>query len=96
MDLAYRVIDSQTIQVTSPEALQAELDVEFYPLEDRTADDETTASLVQRLRERMGPERLDQAGAVLHLDGPGQHLIAALPQPCHRDLGRLLDQIQTP
>jgi hypothetical protein len=96
MDLAYRIIDKQMIQVTTPAALDAEWDIEFYPAQDALAEGESGEKFIERQRERLGRDRLDQVGGAFHWDEPSGHLIAALPQPDQRELGRLLLPDQSP
>jgi len=95
MDLTYRVINATTVQVTSPTALVSRLDVEFYPVDGLLSPQETPEAFAQRVRKELGEEGLRDVGAAVHLDAPSKHLIAALPQPWHRELAALLDQWKT-
>ena len=95
MDLTYRVINATTVQVTSPTALVARLDVEFYPVDGLLSPQETPEAFAQRVRKELGEEGLRDVGAAVHLDAPSKHLIAALPQPWHRELAALLDRWKT-
>jgi hypothetical protein len=88
MDLAYRVIDGVTIQVTTPTALATRLDVEFYAVGDLLSGEDGPEEFLTRVRSELGEPEL--AGAVLRLDSASKHLIAALPQPQQRKLADLL------
>jgi hypothetical protein len=100
MDLAYRVIDDTTIQITSPAAVEERLDVEFYPITDLldSAAEASSQKLIDRINEAIQAAGRDGETAVLHIDRPSKHLIAALPQPDQRWLAELLArwQAQTP
>jgi hypothetical protein len=96
MDLAYRVIGPDRIQVTSPEALNARLEVEFYPLKAPWAAGQSPAVLIQRITERLGADKLTKSGGTLYFDAHSQHLIAALPQPQQRVLVQALQELASP
>jgi len=89
MDLTYRVINADTVQVTSPSALVARLDVEFYSIKDMLLPQETPKAFLEHIRKELG---LRDIGAAVHLDAPSEHLIAALPQPWHKELVNLLNR----
>jgi hypothetical protein len=82
MEITWRVIDSTTVELTTPAALAAAPDVEVYPV---AATD--GAELIARLQKELGSD-LFAAGApgVLRYDSVGQALIARLPQPAQRKL----------
>ena len=94
MDLTYRVVNATTIQVTSPTALIARLDVEFYPIGNLLSPQETPEAFLQRIRKELGEEGLRDVGASVHLDIPSKHLIAALPQPWQQELADLLHRMK--
>lgn len=89
MDLTYRVINANTVQVTSPSALVARLDVEFYPAKDVLLPQEKPAAFLEHIRKELG---LRDIGAAVYLDDASKHLIAALPQPWHKELVDLLNR----
>lgn len=95
MDLTYRVVNANTVQITSPTALIARLDIEFYPIEKALLPQETPEEFLQHVRKQLGEEGLRDIGATIHLDTPSKHLIAALPQPWHRELADLLNHRQS-
>lgn len=92
MDLTYRVVDATTVQITSPTALIARLDVEFYPIENLLMPQETPEAFLQRIHKELGEEGLHDIGATVHLDTPSKHLVAALPQPWQKELADLLNR----
>ncbi|NLF69033.1 MAG: hypothetical protein GX575_08250 [Candidatus Anammoximicrobium sp.] len=91
MDLTYRVVDAATVQVTSPAALDACWDVEFYPVAKLPSPGETPEEFVARVRRELSGGEPDRLAGVLHFDAPSRHLIAALPQPQQRKLAELLN-----
>ncbi len=95
MELTYRIVDATTVQVTSPAAVEARWDVEFYPVKDLPAPGETPEAFVARIRRELGGGQSGQSAGVLHYDAPSQHLIAALPQPLQRKLADLLKNSRT-
>jgi hypothetical protein len=88
MDLAYRIIDGATVQVTSPALLASRLDIEFYPVGPWLSAENGSEELMARVRRELGEQHL--AAAVLEIDPPSKHLIAVLPQPQQRKLAELL------
>jgi hypothetical protein len=86
MEVAWRVVDGQTVQLTTPAALIANADVEVYPI---AAGD--SAALLDRLQNELGSELFAQGGGgALRYDSVGQTLIARLPQASQRQLMELL------
>lgn len=86
MEIAWRVIDASTVQLTTPAALLAQPDVEVYPVV--TAD---RAALLARLQKDLGSDLFAPGGAgALRYDSKGQALIARLPQPSQKKLIELL------
>lgn len=88
MEIAWRVIDSQTVELTTPSALVANPDVEVYPVAVADGD-----SLVADLKAKLGAEHFAPGStAALVYDARSQALIARLPQPAQRKLVELLAQ----
>jgi hypothetical protein len=92
MDLAWRVVDGQTIQVLTPARLADRVELEIYPLGGGAADAAAAERLLATLRESLGPAsfRDSGGGGELRLDLSGRWLLAALPQPKQRELELLL------
>ena len=98
MDLAWRVVDGQTIQVVSPATLASRPEIELYLAGDLTKDDPTGAQLIASIRETLGEDLFRDAGGPceLRFDLAGQTLVAALPQPKQQDLEAFLMTLQRP
>jgi hypothetical protein len=92
MDLAWRVVDVQTIQVITPQTLAARTEIELYAVGDLTKEDPSGQKLVSEIRETLGePLFLDQGGRCeIRFDVAGQCLVASLPQPKQQDLEAFL------
>lgn len=90
LELTYRVVDATTVEVTSPAAVEARWDVEFYPVKKLETPGQTPEALVARVRRELSGDESSQLAGVLHFDAPSQHLIAALPQPLQRKLAEVL------
>lgn len=97
MDLAWRVVDGQTIQVLTPDSLAARLELEFYKVDGLTGDDPTGDTLVAKLQSILGEAHFREAGGSgeLRYDPAGQCLLASLPQPQHRELEALLAKLRS-
>ena len=84
--IAWRVIDANTVQLTSREGLAAAPDVEVYAV---TAED--SAALIARLEKELGSALFAPGSpGVLRYDSAGKALIARLPQPAQRKLVQIL------
>ena len=92
MDLTWRVVDGQTIQVLTPETLAARCELEFYKVDGLTGDDASGETLVAKLQTTLGEALFREAGGPgeLRYDALGQCLLASLPQPKQRELELLL------
>jgi hypothetical protein len=92
MDLAWRVVDGQTLQIVTPATLAARIEIEFYKVEQLLAADPTGDSLLARCRAALGEELFEgpASGCALRIDAPGQCLLASLPQPKQQQLESLL------
>lgn len=88
MDLTYRIVDSSTLQITTPQALAVE--VEFYPCADLLMGDDAGARLVERLKSSLGDPEFTAGESVIEFDLAGGCLIAALRQPGQVALAKLL------
>ncbi len=85
MDLAYRVIDESTLQITTPTVVDSRLEVEFYRVP--KPDDDGT-KLVQAAREALGPANFRDFGGAgqLAFDQPSNCLLVSLSQTRQREL----------
>jgi hypothetical protein len=96
MELAWRVVDSRTIQVTTPQRLADDLELEFYKVDMLTADDPSGAALIAKLQTALGESLFREAGGSCELryDEPGQCVLASLPQIKQREVERLLEKMR--
>lgn len=86
MEIAWRVIDASTVQLTTRAGLLAQPDVEVYPV--ATGE---SAALLARLQKDLGSDLFAPGGpGALRYDSKGQALIARLPQPAQKKLIELL------
>ncbi len=81
LDLAYRVVDESTLQITSQSAVESRLEVEFYPL--TAAENGNGLALLKRAQQTLGEEQFREFGGrgQLAYDDIGHCLIALLSQP---------------
>jgi len=98
LDLAWRVVDGQTIQVVTPATLSSRNELELHAVGDVVKDDPTGQHLVNEIRETLGEELfLDHGGPCeLRFDTASQCLIASLPQPKQQDLEAFLMTLRRP
>ncbi len=95
MGLTFRVIDAETLQITSPEAAAAVNDVEFYRLPAERQSAEQVQQLSGQLVQRIGPAWFQPAGSgAIAYDLASQTLIVALPQLAQPAVAELLDAPQ--
>jgi hypothetical protein len=95
MELAWRAIDGNTLQILSPQALQQRTELEFYPLGDLAVADEGE-SLLARLKTTLGEELFRDSGGPcdLRYDAESKHLLASLPQPLQKKLADAIAELQ--
>lgn len=92
MDLAWRVVDENTLQILSAQSLADSLELEFYKLDGLVADSAAGEALVQRVTSTLGEELFTDGGGsgAIRYDAAGNCLLVALAQPEHQALGKLL------
>jgi hypothetical protein len=92
LDLTWRVIDGQTLQVVTPARLADQTEIELYKVADLLANDPSGEALLSKIRSTLGDATFRDAGGngEIRFDEPGQCLLASLPQPKHRELEGLL------
>jgi hypothetical protein len=92
MDLTYRVVDDGLIQVTTPRALEARLELEFYPAADLLADGQSGERLAEKIKGNLGEELFPETGpgGAIRFDPTGKCLLVLLSQPKHAELSKLL------
>ena len=92
LELAYRVIDAETIEITTPARLAAQLEREFYPIGKLLEDGQTAAALIAQIREAIGRAAWADSGGPgqIAFDQPSQCLIVLQSQDAQAAIGRLL------
>jgi hypothetical protein len=92
LDLTWRIIDGQTLQVVTPARLAEQTEIELYKVGDLLANDPSGDALLAKLRAALGDATFREAGGVgeLRCDEPSQCLLASLPQTKQRELEALL------
>jgi DNA-directed RNA polymerase subunit RPC12/RpoP len=92
MDLDWRAIDADTLELTSTDALAAKPDIEFYEVKDLAADEAAGQSLIAQLQSDLGSTLFAAAGGPysLRYDAKGRCLLATLPQAKQRELAEKL------
>jgi len=98
MDLAWRVVDANTIQVLTPAALESRVELELFPAGDLTKTDPSGAELISGIRETLGEAIFrDQGGPCeLRYDVSSGCLVSLLPQPKQQDLEVYLLSLRRP
>jgi hypothetical protein len=92
LGLAYRVIGPDAIQVTSTEAAEERLEVEFYPVGRRLNGATTAAKLIQRLKTEVAPPSWSDVGGSgeVDFDEPSQCLIVLQSQAVQAAVERMI------
>jgi len=92
MDLTYRVVDANTLQVTTPEALATRSELELYPVGDLLTDRIDGPRLIERVQRQLGTHLFRSMGGLgaIRLDDASKCLIVRLPQAHQRRLATLL------
>ena len=92
--LAYRVVDADTLEVTTRRTVAARLELEFHPVGDLVTEGVTAGSLMERIKDQVAGATWTDAGGpgVLHFDEPSRCLIVLQAQPAQFELEELLDR----
>jgi hypothetical protein len=92
LDLAWRVIDERTFQITSRAALESALELEVHPVGDLVASSAAAESFVAGLARQLDIDRFREAGgaATLLYDPPSRSLFMLHNQNAQIQLERLL------
>jgi hypothetical protein len=92
MDLAYRVVDGTTLQITTPHALHGHTELELYPVHDLLRRGYRAEELVKRLQQALGAGMFvdPESAATLRFDAASKHLVVRLQQSYQRQLEALL------
>jgi hypothetical protein len=89
MDLTYRVVDGQTLQVTTPQAVERQPELEVHSVADLASSSDEATALIERIAPMLGDN------AVLRYDAPSKSLFALLPQPQQEQLAESLAEMRT-
>ena len=97
MQLAYRIVGVDTLQVTTRKAAADRLDLEFYAAADLLGKDRAPEALAEQIKGQVAAGTWSEAGGpgTLHFDAPGQCLIVLQSQPVQAELEGLLSQWRT-
>jgi hypothetical protein len=90
MDLAWRAVDEQTVQVTTLTALDQILELEVYPVGKLAANAAEGEALLARLQNAVASPGTDEAEGAMRFDSISGCIIASLPQPKQRVVEKLL------
>jgi hypothetical protein len=85
LELSWRVFDRRTLQITSTDALQDQLEIEFHPLGALTAAGRDPQRIITDLQAVVGEATWDAVGGAgrLHFDAPSGYLIVLQSQTLH-------------
>ena len=92
MDLTWRAIDEQTVQVTTLSALHQTLELEVYPAGNLAADAGAGNALLARLRASLTPAENEESRGALFFDPVSGSILASLPQPQQQQVEKLLEE----
>ena len=92
MELTIRVIDANTIEITSLEDELARREVEFYPVSHLLQKNRSPEQLIQLIRQKIGANRFgdDQIDQLILFDPTSKYLMIRESQSNHRKLSYLL------
>jgi hypothetical protein len=92
LDLTWRIIDAQTLQVLTPQRLAEQGELEFYKVAELLTGDTIGEALLARVRVALGDGTFREGGGngEIRYDDKGKCLLAWLPQPKQRELEALL------
>jgi len=95
LGLSYRVVDRQTIEVTTRQAVENHLELEFYPLAPLVARDRDPAELLERIKAEVAGPTWDDAGGpgVIHCDPSSRCLLVLQSQPVQVQVEKLLARL---
>lgn len=98
MQLAFRVVDGHTIEITTQDELAGHPELAAFPLADLASDAAKLSAIVERVKQQFGPpvgtaanstgpvSAATDAGIAWHLDEPSKTLFLLAPQDTHIQL----------
>jgi hypothetical protein len=89
LKLDFRPVDATTVQITTPRALRACREIEFYPIPGRDV-----SKLIERIKTTVAPDSWQAAGktAAIEYDPPSQTLIVLQSPPVQAALEKFLSR----
>ncbi|MEX2118383.1 MAG: DUF1559 domain-containing protein [Pirellulales bacterium] len=92
LDLAARIVDERTFEITTQRAYKDRLELEFHPVGDLLSSGRTAEALVDRIAGQVAGATWDTAGgpAVLHFDPASSCLLILQTQPVQIRIEALL------
>jgi DNA-directed RNA polymerase subunit RPC12/RpoP len=97
LDLTWRVIDAQTLQVVTPARLAEQGELELYNVADLAAVEASGDALIFKIQAALGDSAFTSGGGSgeVRYETESKCLLAWLPQPKQRDLEALLAKWRT-
>ncbi len=94
LKLGYRPIDARTLQVSTQSALDARLELEFYPVGKLLGKELSGSDLVAQIKAAVVPSSWSDAGpATMYFDQPSATLIVLQSPPVHAAIQAFLNKI---
>ncbi len=94
LKLDYRPINSHTLQVTTQSALNARLELEFYPVGKMLGKDLSGSDLIERIKTAVSPTSWNGAGpTAIYFDQPAATLIVLQSPPVQAAIQAYLDKL---
>lgn len=94
LGLSYRIVDGRTLQVTTRQALEDQLELEFYRVADLLGGQMSGEMLVERLKGEVAAATWDDAGGagIMYFDAPSACLLVLQTQAVQIELEGKLDE----
>ena len=92
LGLGFRVVDARTFQVSTRKAVDARLELEFYPVGGLISKGQSSSELIERIKSRAAPGTWSDAGGagLIHFDPPSACLIVLQSQPAQGEVQSVL------
>jgi DNA-directed RNA polymerase subunit RPC12/RpoP len=95
LDLTWRIIDAQTLQVVTPARLVEQGELEVYKIGDLALDPASGEALLAKIRAALGEGIFEGGSSEIRYEEDGKCLLAWLSQPKQRELEALLAKWQS-
>jgi hypothetical protein len=95
LKLGYRPINSHTLQVTTQSALDARLELEFYPVGKMLSKDQSGPQLIEQIKTAVSPDSWNGPGraAAIYFDQPSAALIVLQSPPVQAAIQAYFDNL---